>query len=143
LFALDRDGQRITGDRAALYRLAKIVADPRIEDTRWELVELNGRPLAPSNEHTAPFLELDGAESRVTGNASCNRFFGSYDLTANERLQFAPNMASTMMACPELEREREFLEMLGRVDSYGVADGTLSLLRARMAPLARFRRGDD
>jgi heat shock protein HslJ len=56
----------------------------------------------------------------------------------NDR-QFGPNFGSTMMACPELEREREFLDVLARVDNYALADGTLSLNRARMAPLARFR----
>jgi copper homeostasis protein (lipoprotein) len=44
-----------------------------------------------------------------------------------------------MMACPELAQEREFLEMLPRVDNYTLGDGALSLNRARMAPLARFR----
>jgi uncharacterized lipoprotein NlpE involved in copper resistance len=81
LFHLDRGGQRITGDLAAVYRLEKAM---------------------------------------------------------NDR-QFGPNFGSTMMACPELEREREFLDVLARVDNYALADGTLSLNRARMAPLARFR----
>jgi copper homeostasis protein (lipoprotein) len=139
LFHLDRDGQRISGDRAALYRLDKILNDPRIENRRWQLVELDGQPVQPPQGREGAFLELDGAQARVTGNASCNRFFGTYDLTANNRLEFAPNLASTRMACPELERERAFLDALGRVDNYAIADGVLSLNRARMAPLARFR----
>jgi copper homeostasis protein (lipoprotein) len=143
LFHLDRDGQRITGDRAALYRLEKIVSDPRIENRRWRLVELNGQSVQPPQGREGAFFELDGAQARVTGNASCNRFFGTYDLTAGERLRFAPNLASTMMACPELERERAFLDVLGRVDNYAIADGVLSLNRARMAPLARFRAGGE
>ena len=40
-------------------------------------------------------------------------------------------------------REREFLDMLARVDNYSLGDGTLSLNRARMAPLARFRIAGD
>ena len=86
-----------------------------------------------------PYFELDASQARVTGNASCNRFFGTYDITTGNRLRFGPNIGSTMMACPELEREREFLEMLTRVDNYSIGDGMLSLNRARMAPLARFR----
>jgi copper homeostasis protein (lipoprotein) len=139
LFLLDRDGQRITPDRASLYRLEKIVSDARLENRRWQLTELNGQPVQPVQGREGAFLELDGAQSRVTGNASCNRFFGTYELTVGNRLRFAPNLASTMMACPELERERAFLEVLGRVDNYAIADGVLSLNRARMAPLARFR----
>jgi copper homeostasis protein (lipoprotein) len=143
LFHLDRDGQRITPDRSSLYRLEKIVSDARIENRRWQLVELNGQPVQPAQGREGALLELEGAQSRVTGNASCNRFFGTYDLTAGNRLRFAPNLASTMMACPELERERAFLDVLARVDNYAIADGVLSLNRARMAPLARFRSGGE
>jgi copper homeostasis protein (lipoprotein) len=143
LFHLDRDGQRITGERAAAYRLDKLVNDRRVEDRRWELIELNGQPVQPAAGREGAFLELDAAERRATGNASCNRFFGAYELTAGNRLRFAPNLASTLMACPELERERAFLDVLARVDNYTFADGVLSLNRARMAPLARFRAGGE
>lgn len=139
LIHLDRNGQRIAGDDAAAYRLAKIVADPRLENRRWQLVELNGRPVDATADRPAAFFELDGAQSRITGNASCNRFFGNYDLTAGNRLQFAPDIGATLMACAELERERQFLEMLAHVDNYSTGDGMLSLNRARIAPLARFR----
>lgn len=139
LFHLDRSGQRIRGDLAAAYRLEKTVSDPRIEGRRWQLFELNGRAVASPASREAAYLELDAAQARVAGNAGCNRFFGTYELTTGNRLRFGPNLGSTMMACPELEREREFLAMLARVDSYTIGDGTLSLNRARMAPLARFR----
>jgi heat shock protein HslJ len=116
-----------------------VATDARIEGRRWQLVELNGQAVQPPQGREGAFLELDRTQARVTGNASCNRFFGSYELTAGNRLKFAPNLASTMMACPELERERAFLDVLARVDNYAIADGVLSLNRARMAPLARFR----
>ena len=139
LFHLDQNGQRVTGDLAAAYRLEKTVNDPSIENRRWQLVELNGRPIEPPSDRDGAYLELDGTESRVTGNASCNRFFGTYELLVGNRIRFGPDIGSTMMACPELEQEREFLDMLGRVDNYSLGEGGLSLNRARMAPLARFR----
>jgi heat shock protein HslJ len=143
LFHLDRNGQRITGELAAAYRLEKIANDSRIEDRRWQLVELNGRPVAPPAGREGAYFELESVESRITGNASCNRFFGTYELMAGSRLRFGPNMGTTMMACPELDREREFLETLARIDNYALGDGVLSLNRARMAPLARFRAVDE
>ena len=139
LFHLDQNGQRITGNLAAAYRLEKIVNDPRIENRRWQLIELAGRTIEPPGDREGAYFELDGAESRVTGNASCNRFFGTYELASGDRIRFGSDMGSTMMACPELEQEREFLDMLGRVDNYALGEGGLSLNRARMAPLARFR----
>jgi copper homeostasis protein (lipoprotein) len=139
LFHLDRNGERIAGDLAAAYRLEKIVSDPLVENRRWQLVELGGRAAEPPAGREGAYFELDPAESRITGNASCNRFFGSYELHPGGRIRFGSEMGSTMMACPDLEQEREFLEMLGRVDNYTLGDGMLSLNRARMAPLARFR----
>src|SRR5690606_29257456 len=139
LFQLDQSGQRITGTFAEAYRLEKTVNDPQIENRRWQLVELNGRPIEPPTGREGAYFELDAAETRVTGNASCNRFFGTYELMAGNRIRFGSNMGSTMMACPQLEQERAFLDMLGRVDNYSLGEGGLSLNRARMAPLARFR----
>lgn len=139
LIHLDGNGQRIDGDSSAAYRLEKTVNDASIEGRRWQLVELNGRAVEPAAGGEVFYFELDAAQSRVTGNASCNRFFGPYELLAGNRLRFGPNLASTMRACPELEREREFLDVLARVDNYSIGDGMLSLNRARMAPLARFR----
>jgi copper homeostasis protein (lipoprotein) len=143
LFPVDRNGQRITGERADLYRLEKVMNDPSIENRRWQLVELNGRPVEAPADREGAYLELDSAQARVTGRAPCNSFFGTYDLTSGSRLQFGPNMGSTMMACPELDLEREFFEALARVDNYTISEGMLSLNRARMAPLARFRAGAE
>lgn len=139
LIALDRNGQPIGGGLAAAYRLDKLAHDPRIEGRRWQLFELDGQAVTPPAGRDGPYFELDGAAARVTGNASCNRFFGPYELTAGNHLRFGPNFGATMMACPQLDRERAFLAMLMRVDSYALGDGTLSLNDAGKAPLARFR----
>ena len=93
--------------------------------------------MAPANREGV-YFELDAAETRATGNASCNRFFGGYDLTSGNRLRFDPNLVATRMACSELERELEFFEALRSVDSYSLDGGWLSLHRAGSPPLARF-----
>ena len=44
-----------------------------------------------------------------------------------------------MMACPDRrETEAAFMDMLRSIDNFSISDETLSLNRARMAPLARF-----
>jgi heat shock protein HslJ len=43
-----------------------------------------------------------------------------------------------MMACPDMQTERLFLETFGQVDNYSIGANTLSLNKARMAALARF-----
>lgn len=47
-------------------------------------------------------------------------------------------MASTMMACPNMEEEREFLQVLESADNYNLVGDILELNKARMALLARF-----
>lgn len=126
------DSSRTSLDRAG-------VNDPQIENRRWQLIELNGRPIAPPTGREGVYFELDATDMRVTGQASCNRFFGTYELQAGQRIQFGSEMRATLMACPELEQEREFFDTLRRVDNYSLGEGGLSLNRARMAPLARFR----
>jgi heat shock protein HslJ len=71
------------------------------------------------------------------GNGSCNNIFGLYELKEGNQITFG-NTASTMMACPDMEMEKTFLEILRAVDNYSVTDSTLSLNKAKMAPLARF-----
>jgi heat shock protein HslJ len=53
------------------------------------------------------------------------------------RIRFS-QMISTMMACPEMEVERQLAEVLGTADSYILQGDKLQLIRARMAPLAKF-----
>ena len=64
---------------------------------------------------------------------------GSYEILEGNRISFGRGMASTMMACPDMEIADRFNEVINTVDNYTVADGVLSLNKARMAPLARFK----
>ena len=50
----------------------------------------------------------DGGE--VIGHGGCNRFFGSYDQNGDD-LKFGP-LASTKMACPNLDEEQAFMSAL-------------------------------
>jgi len=144
LFQLDQNGGRITGDLAGRYVLEKHLRDAAIEDLRWNLVELRGRPVEPDQTAHKPVLTLHAEDSVASGNASCNTFSGRYAIKHGQRIRFERNMAVTMMACPDMSIESAFLELLQQVDNYAVGDdGMLSLNRARMAPLARFVADED
>jgi heat shock protein HslJ len=105
--------------------------------TYWKLTELNGRPVSPAAGQKEYFLKLDKESGRVNAYAGCNQMMGSFTSPDAYRLTFS-KMASTMMACPDMSLESEFAKVLESVDNYAIADNTLSLNRARMAPLARF-----
>lgn len=113
---------------------------PSIEGTYWKLTELMGKPVdaasAPNGREM--HLKLVADSTRVTGWGGCNIFGGTYTLQADvSRIRFS-KLFSTMMACDRLDLEKQFMDAIERADNYSVADGKLSLNRARMAPLARF-----
>ncbi|MFD2203564.1 copper resistance protein NlpE N-terminal domain-containing protein [Shivajiella indica] len=141
LFHLDKDGNRISGDLAPNYRLAKNPTDPRLEGKKWILVELRGKAIEGNEGLKEAFIMFEMETSSFSGNSSCNNVFGPYELKEGDRLSFG-NAASTMMACPDMQTERTFLDILKEVDNYSIAEGKLSLNKAKMAPLARFREAE-
>lgn len=110
-----------------------------ILDTRWRLVELMGKPVAADERF--PFIHLHAKEGRISGFGGCNSIGGAYELKAGNRVRFT-NMASTMMACPDMELEQEFFKVLNMADNFACDGKTLFLHKARMAPLARFEAVD-
>ena len=138
LFQLDREGNRITGDLADNYVLLKNKPDYKLENKKWILTELMGKEYAPGEGEQEAFLYFNRENGRISGNNSCNVITGTYDLKEGKRISFG-RVASTLMACPNMEVSDQFNEVLERTDNYTVADGILSLNKARMAPMARFR----
>lgn len=112
-----------------------------IEDTYWVLTELMGKPVSAKQPNGKEIhILLNKAENRVQGFAGCNGFGGNYELKAGNRVVFS-QMIGTLMACDALDTENELLKALRTADNYTIADGKLSLNKARMAPLARFEIG--
>ena len=75
--------------------------------------------------------------NRVEGFGGCNGFGGTYETKNNFNISFS-SMIGTMMACPKLDTENEFFNVLKNVDNYYVTGDTLSLSKAKMATMARF-----
>jgi len=111
-----------------------------ITEKYWKLIEINGKPvMLDESLAREPFIILKNEDHRVNGNGGCNTLFGTYQISAGNRIKFS-QMASSMMACLNMEIENELKKALEMADNYSIsADGKfLSLNRARMAPLARF-----
>ncbi|WP_295940442.1 META domain-containing protein [uncultured Alistipes sp.] len=101
-------------------------ADKTLESTTWKLSDMVGIP-AGSINHNADFftLEFNADEMMVAGRTNCNRFFGKYELKGRE-LEFG-DLGMTRMACPEMEYEKAFTEMLDEVDSFKIKGSELTL----------------
>ena len=90
----------------------------------WIVETIGGEPVVEDSKASILFL----AEDRVAGNASCNRFTGSYRLTG-EGLSFG-QMANTRMACEEplSRQEMGFLELLQKTHRFEIGpEGRLVL----------------
>lgn len=136
LFQLDMGGNKITGNLAEKYILEK-TDRVSLLDTKWKLTELNGKPVEYKEGEKEIFLQLFSDEKRAFGFSGCNTFRGSYEIKDGLRIKFGP-LASTLMVCPDMKIETEFLKTLETVDNYNFDGKNFVLNRARIAPLARF-----
>ena len=83
-----------------------------LTDTEWVVQQLNGEPV----EQNAPSLRFH-SDGRISGNASCNRYFGEYSITG-EGIALK-NIGATRMACApiQMHQEQQFLALLNSVTS--------------------------
>lgn len=96
--------------------------------TAWRLTDLGGSPVLNGVEATLEFHEV----GKVSGNGSCNRFFGGVEITG-ESIKFGP-LGMTLMACDEavMEQEGRFFRALGAAERFA-RDGPELLIYYRGA----------
>ncbi len=104
----------------------------------WVLTELMGKPFEMTEGRCEGYIMFSAETGSYAGRNTCNNFFGQYELTEGNRIRFG-KAGSTLMACPDMETQNLFMEVLEMADNYTVADNVLSLNKSRMAPLARFK----
>jgi heat shock protein HslJ len=111
-----------------------------ILDIDWLVQSIAGHEAA---EGVVSTVRL-GSDGRVTGDAGCNRFGGSYTIEG-ERLEVGP-LAATKRMCPDeiMTQEDRFLELLGTPLRFELtAEGFLVLYPddegepTRLVPLSR------
>lgn len=110
----------------------------QITDRKWKLVELAGKPVADKINGKEPFILLQKSDGRYSASGGCNGMGGEFKLLDNGKIKFSQGM-STMMACENMEIENGLGKALISADNYSLNGDDLSLNKARMAPLARFK----
>jgi|SRR5690606_20365218 len=106
--------------------------------TGWELEYITGPRIAFEGlfPNKKPNLSFDGETGRVTGTDSCNGYSADFELDGNS-LSFGEPGPSTLMFCGG--GERQFLDMMKKVDGFAIEDGKLNLLMGDL-PLMRFKK---
>ncbi|WP_255493515.1 META domain-containing protein [Myroides sp. WP-1] len=91
----------------------------------WILKELQGQAVELDKNFPAiPKLSFT-KENNLTGNLGCNNFNSNY-LMDNNALTIQ-QIASTQMACPNLEIEQNFVEILAKTKSFKIEKDILLL----------------
>ena len=112
--------------------------DKPLAGTNWKLVSMEGIPAAIiDSEEDAFTLLFNGEEMMVSGRTNCNRFFGNYE-AIDGTLAFGDNMGMTRMACPNMEYEQPFVDMLDQVDGFSI-NGDMVTLTGDGQVLATFK----
>jgi copper homeostasis protein (lipoprotein) len=147
LIQLDMQGNKITGALADKYILAKQMAAPAaanqpdatLVETYWKLTELMGKPVAKTKDGAKEtHILLKKNNNSISGFTGCNSIMGSYELEDGNYLRFT-KLAGTLMACDDMKLEDDFKKVLGQTDNYSISGDYLSLNKAKMAPLAKFK----
>jgi len=107
-----------------------------LQGTAWRLEDLGGEGALDTAEATLEFPEA----GRVAGSGSCNRFFGSVEISG-ESIRFG-QMASTRMSCEEAvnNQESKYLRALGAAERFTLESTTLLIYSRGMEKPLRFAR---
>ncbi|WP_052095561.1 META domain-containing protein [Porphyromonas cangingivalis] len=78
----------------------------------WQIVKVND-VMTPDTLLDESYISFDLTLQTISGKASCNLFNASFEKDEKEadKFSFAP-IATTMMACPHLDFERQILDAL-------------------------------
>ena len=86
---------------------------------------------------------LNASEKRVTGNGSCNSFFGSYQFQDNNGISFS-KIGATRMACPGdvMRVEQQLFQAFEMANKFTITNDTLYLTKTDMSAVAKFVVGE-
>lgn len=107
----------------------------------WELDYISGPRIAFDGlyPNKKPFLKVEADSNRISGNTSCNNFFGKLNRDGHN-ISFKDGLGMTKMACPG-QGESTFVSTFEKINKYDITDEgkTLHLIMGDIA-LMRFKR---
>ncbi len=127
------------------YHLVKVLetkSDPtlRLNDI-WVLEKLEGQVFEVGENENRPQMEINVAQRRVGDKAPCNNFFGSITLKSEDTIEFG-KMGSTMMACPQLDKERKMFKAFDAIRTWKIENNRLIFSDEQNVEFMVFRKVD-
>jgi len=106
-----------------------------IKSNTWVLQDESGSVYGfNGQEVTMNFIEDNGLQA--AGFAGCNNYFSGVELYPDKITFTQPG--STMMACPDMDGENAFLDLLTQVNDYEIVGSEFNLYKDKII-LMRFR----
>ncbi|MDZ4681660.1 MAG: META domain-containing protein [Saprospiraceae bacterium] len=106
----------------------------------WALQSMKQKDL-PESAKGKPYIEIHVKEGKLMGNGGCNQLFGSIAFEGKNGLRIS-NLGSTKMACPELNVESEFMQLLQAVQTYELRELSLFMMGADGEELLKLKKVD-
>ena len=97
-----------------------------LEDTNWQVTEINGQPILENTDVTMEFGTTD-----LGGKASCNSYFATYQQSGSSLS--VKDIGQTEMYCMDdgvMDQETLFLQSLAKSDTITISGDTLTITLA-------------
>jgi len=130
------------GDETQVFEgCGSYITDYRLHDI-WVLEEMKGATVSKEdfNGTDVPNMEVNINNNKFSGFSGCNRMTGTL-FYEKDVLRFT-QVASTRMACPNMEKESEFLTALQSSTTYEVENNRLYLSNGSEENLLVFKKID-
>lgn len=112
------------------------------DTTYWKLIHILSKDINASTlsrEAHIIFSPLNEGKASFHGASGCNEMLGKYESVDHNLTIDNKHIAMTRMACPDMEIEIQFLEVLGKTTVWEIVDNHLELLDSNRSILARFK----
>ncbi|MCD7970354.1 MAG: META domain-containing protein [Alistipes sp.] len=93
---------------------------------RWDLQEIIVEDYIPTVSVPQGVNIIFSDSSRVYGNAGCNNINGGYTLQGKDQITL-DRIAATLMWCPNMEFETDYMKLLEKVERFSASDDRLVL----------------
>lgn len=85
---------------------------PNLSDYEWEVISINEIAL----NGALPTISFNLEEGKVNGSASCNNFFGSFEII-DDKITFGP-LGATRMMCENMTNEDLLFQNIEKVKMF-------------------------
>lgn len=128
LYMISCDSVKSTQDFSAIK---KVITSNiwLLQDESGTVVSYNGQDVSMEFKHKSTGLQ-------ASGFAGCNRYFSQVDLQPDVIKFNQP--AATLMACPDMDSETAFLNLITKVNAYEILGNELKLFQDKIL-LLRFK----